>query len=452
MERALRYVEEKREECLNELIRLLSIPSISAKGIGVNECAELVYSMLEKVGFKVDLYPFKDGYPVVYGELMVGAEKTIIFYNHYDIQPVDPLEEWETDPFKPIIKDGKIIARGVADNKGNIVSRLKAVESYLKAYGNLPVNIKWVIEGEEEIGSIHLLEFIKKYKDKLVGEGIIWESGGRDSKGYPHLSFGCKGLIYLEIISKKGERDLHSAFASIVENPVWYLISALNTLKDAKNDKILIPGFYDDILEPSSEEIELLEKYPIEEEELKKELGIDNFICGLTGIELYKKLLYSPTCNICGIYAGYTGEGSKTVLPYFAKTKLDFRLVPNQRAKELFEKIKSYLEEKGFKDLEIIPYGLEDPAQTPVNTPLKEVIEKSAEKILGVKPKLTPRMYGTGPMALFYNELKLPIVEGVGCGYLGSRVHAPNENCFVEDYFRTIKWIIGIIDEYREEG
>lgn len=449
MEKALKYAKENREKYISDLIEILSYPSISAKGIGIKECAKALSEMLEEVGFKVELFTSKDGYPIIFGELITGAEKTIIFYNHYDVQPVEPLEEWENDPFRPIIKDEKIIARGVSDNKGNIISRLKAIESYLKAYGDLPVNIKWVIEGEEEIGSIHLSEFIKEYKERLKGEGIIWESGGRDSKGYPKLSFGCKGIIYIEIISKKGEKDLHSAYASISENPVWYLISVLNTLKDIENDKVLIPGFYDDVLEPTPEEWELLEKYPLEEDELKKNLGINKFIHNLSGKELYKKFLYSPTCNICGIYSGYIGEGSKTVLPRYARVKIDFRLVPNQKAEVLFEKIKNYLKEKGFEDLEIVAYGLEDPVQTPINNSLREVVEKSAEKIFGKEPKLSPRMAGTGPMALFYNELRIPIVEGVGCGHPGSQVHAPNENCFLEDYFRTIYWIIGIIDEYR---
>ncbi|MCX7846361.1 MAG: M20/M25/M40 family metallo-hydrolase [Dictyoglomaceae bacterium] len=449
MERALKYAKEKREKHISDLIEILSYPSISAKRIGIKECAKVLSEMLKEVGFKVELYTTKDSYPVIYGELMTGAEKTFIFYNHYDVQPVEPLEEWENDPFKPIIKDGRIIARGVADNKGNIMSRLKAIESYLKTYGDLPVNIKWVIEGEEEIGSINLSEFIKEYREKLKGEGIIWESGGRDSKGYPKLSFGCKGIIYIELVSKKRERDLHSAYASIVENPVWNLISALNALKDIEKDEILIPGFYDDVLEPSPEEWELLEKYPLEEEDLKESLGVSKFIHNLSGKELYKRLLYSPTCNICGIYSGYIGEGSKTVLPKYAKAKIDFRLVPNQKAEVLFEKIKNYLKEKGFEDLEIIAHGLEDPVQTPINNPLREAIERSAEKILGVKPKLSPRMSGTGPMALFYNELKIPIIEGVGCGHSGSNVHAPNENCLLEDYFRTIDWVIGILDEYR---
>lgn len=448
MEKALKYAKENRDTHISDLIEILSYPSISTKGIGIKECAKVLSTMLEEVGFRVELYPQNTDYPVIYGELITGAKKTIIFYNHYDVQPVDPLEEWESDPFKPLIKDGRIIGRGVADNKGNIISRLKAIESYLKAYGDLPVNIKWIIEGEEEIGSKNLSEFIKNYKEKLKGEGIIWESGGRDSKGYPKLSFGCKGIIYLEIISKKGEKDLHSAYASIIENPVWYLISALNTLKDIERDEILIPGFYEDVLEPSPEELELLEKYPLEED-LKESLGVNSFIYNLSGIELYKRLLYSPTCNVCGIYSGYTEEGSKTVLPKYAKVKIDFRLVPNQKAEILFKKLKNYLREKGFEDLEIITYGLEDPVQTHINSPLRKVIEESAEKIFKLKPKISPRMSGTGPMALFYNELKLPIIEGVGCGHPGSQVHAPNENCFLEDYFRTINWVIGIIDEYK---
>lgn len=445
MEKALEYANLHREKHLNDLFKLLAQPSVSAQKWGIEECANLLSTQLKEVGFQVDIFPLSNGYPVVYGELMVGAPLTLIFYNHYDVQPVEPLNEWHSDPFKPEIREGKIYARGVSDNKGNIMSRLKGVESYLKGEGSLPVNIKWVIEGEEEIGSTCLREFIEAYKDKLEGVGIIWESGGKDSQGKPVISFGCKGILYAELIARKAERDLHSAYAAVVESPVWHLIEALRCLKDVSSDKILIPGFYDEVKEPTPEELALMVKYPLEEDELKKSMGIKEFIGGLTGLELHKKLLYEPTCNICGIISGYTGPGSKTVLPKEASAKIDFRLVPNQKVEELFIKMKKHLLDHGFGDIEVIPHGLEDPAQGPINSLLKEVVEKTAYETWKVEPILRPRMAGTGPMAMFYEKLPLPMMDGVGVAHHLSSVHAPNENCYEEDYYKTIDWVIRII-------
>lgn len=447
MNKALTYAEKNKDRHLIELFKLLSQPSISASGEGINKCADLLTGLLINTGFKVSLHSYTGSPPVIYAEFMVGAPKTIIFYNHYDVQPVDPLEEWKSPPFKPEIREGKIFARGIADNKGNIMSRLLAVESYLQGSGTLPVNVKWVLEGEEEIGSLHLEEFVRENQELLQGEGIIWESGSRDARGRPVISFGCKGILYAELIARNARRDLHSAYASIVENPAWRLLEALSCLKDVSNDKILIPDFYDDVLPPTSEELEMLDRYPFEEESFKEEMGIANFLGSLSGLELKKKLLYESTCNICGIISGYSGPGSKTVLPHKAEAKIDFRLVPNQKAQELFEKMKKHLVNNGFGDIEIIPYGLEDPAQTPVESRLKEVVVDTARDIWGVDPLLSPRMAGTGPMAVFSNHLKLPIVEGIGVGNFGSAVHAPNENCLVEDYFKVVNWVIKILQD-----
>lgn len=447
MDKALAYAEKNRDRHLTDLFKLLSQPSISALGDGIKDCADLLTDLLINTGFKVSLHSFAGSPPVIYAEFMVGALKTIIFYNHYDVQPVDPLAEWKSPPFKPEIREGKIFARGIADNKGNIMSRLLAVESYLQGTGTIPVNIKWVLEGEEEIGSLHLEEFVREQRELLQGEGIIWESGSRDARGRPVISFGCKGILYAELIARNARRDLHSAYASIVENPAWRLLEALSCLKDVSTDKILIPGFYDEVLPPTPEELVMLDRYPFEEESFKEEMGIANFLGSLSGLELKKKLLYEPTCNICGIVSGYSGPGSKTVLPHKAEAKIDFRLVPNQKAQDLFEKMKTHLASSGFGDIEVIPYGLEDPAQTPIESRLKDVVVDTARDIWGVNPLLSPRMAGTGPMAVFSNHLKLPIVEGIGVGNFGSAVHAPNENCLVEDYFKVVNWVIKILQD-----
>ncbi|MBT9145194.1 MAG: Succinyl-diaminopimelate desuccinylase [candidate division WS2 bacterium] len=445
MNKALVYAEKNKERHLINLFKLLSQPSVSASGEGIYDCADLLADLLINTGFKVFMHSYAGSPPVIYAELMVGAPKTIIFYNHYDVQPVDPLSEWKSPPFKPEIREGKIFARGIADNKGNIMSRLLAVESYFQGTGTLPVNVKWVLEGEEEIGSSHLEQFVADKKEVLQGEGIIWESGSRDARGRPIISFGCKGILYAELIARNARRDLHSAYASIVDNPAWHLLKTLGCLKEVSDDRILIPGFYDEVLPPNSEELEMLDKYPFEEETFKQEMGIAKFLGNLSGLELKKKLLYEPTCNICGIASGYSGPGSKTVLPHKAEAKIDFRLVPNQKAQGLFEKMKTHLTNSGFGDIEVIPYGLEDPAQTPVESGLKEVVVDTARDIWGVDPLLSPRMAGTGPMAVFSKHLNLPIVEGIGVGNFSSAVHAPNENCLVEDYFKVVNWVIKIL-------
>ncbi|HEY8393892.1 MAG TPA: M20/M25/M40 family metallo-hydrolase [Thermaerobacter sp.] len=448
MRGALAYLKANRDRMLDDLRTLLRQPSVAAQGLGMEQCAELVRQMLADVGAQVELVPLAGGYPVVYGEIDAGAPRTLLFYNHYDVQPPEPLAEWVVDPFAAEIREGRIIARGVADNKGNLMTRIKAVEAWLRGEGRLPVNVKFVIEGEEEIGSVHLDQFMDRFAGRLAADGVVWESGGKDARGRPVIAAGCKGILYVELVARAANQDLHSSVAAIVPNPAWRLVQALGTLKDVATDRVLIEGFYDDVRPPTPVERELLERYPLDEEDMLRSWGLDAFLHGLRGVALQEKLLYEPTCTICGLVSGYTGPGTKTVLPREARAKLDFRLVPDQRADDILRKLRAHLDRHGFADLEVIVLGPEDPAQTDLSHPLVGVCLETAREVYGGEPVLRPRMAGTGPMYLFHRAGLTATVDGVGIGHHGSRVHAPNENVYVDDYYRGIEHVIRILDRF----
>ncbi|MEM0058514.1 MAG: M20/M25/M40 family metallo-hydrolase [Candidatus Bathyarchaeia archaeon] len=372
--------------------------------------------------------------------------KTLLFYNHYDVQPPEPLEEWKYDPFSGKVADGKVYGRGAVDNKGNLVSRLKAIQAYMETAGSVPVNIKFVVEGEEEIGSPNLEPIIKKHRRLFSADAALWEFGGTDRHGRPHLYLGLKGVLSVELRAKCALKDVHSANAPLIPNAAWRLVWALSTLKD-KNEKILIEGFYDGVQPPSDEEIGCLKNIPFEEKELKEELGLKQFLRGLSGFEALKALLFQPTCTINGLLSGYTGKGSKTVLPREAMVKLDFRLVPNQKPNEILRKLKRHLEVQGFSDIEIVQYGSTEPVKTPVSDPFVGLVAKTAEKVYGNKAVIYPLSAGSGPMHLFRNLLGFPVVSA-GCGHPESNTHAPNENLRIESFIKGVKFIAALIDDF----
>ena len=447
MERIYSYIDENSERFVKELIELVRKPSVAATGEGIKECAEALKELMEKIGLDVKVIPEKDGNPVIYGEIKSEkSNKTLLFYDHYDVQPPDPIEEWESPPFSGEIRNGKIYGRGTSDNKGNLVSRLMAVEAFLKVVGEVPANIKFVVEGEEEIGSPHLAPVIKEYADLFSADACIWEFGGINRRGNPCLYLGLKGVLSVELRAKGAKIDVHSANAPIIPNPAWRLVWALNNIKNEK-DEILIEGFYENVEEPSSEEIECLKEIPFEEEEIKRELGLKEFFHGLTGLEALKALLFNPTCTINGIHSGYGGAGSKTVLPCKAFAKLDFRLVPRQMPDEIFEKLKIHLRNRGFEDIEIIKYGSTEPARTPINHPFVRLVASVAEKVYGKKAVIYPTSAGSGPMHLFRNWLNIPVVSA-GCSYPEARGHAPNENLPINLFIKGVKFMATLINDF----
>lgn len=441
------YVDAHSQEFIGDLVRLVKQPSVSAKGEGMQECAEMVEKMMREVGLSTRIIPEEEGNPVVYGEIKSEtSKKTLLFYNHYDVQPPEPLEEWICDPFSGEIREGKIYGRGVSDNKGNIVSRLKVVQTFLETMGTVPVNIKFVIEGEEEIGSPHLPPVIQKHKNLFSANAAIWEFGGTDRKGRPDVYLGLKGVLSVELRAKGANRDVHSANAPLVPNPAWRLAWALNTLKNEK-DEILIDGFYDNVETPSDEEIECLKTIRYEEEEEKKELGLKEYLHDVSGLDVPKALLYQPTCTINGFLTGYTDVGSKTVLPNKAMAKLDFRLVPRQMPDEIFDKLVRHLKNRGFGDIEVINHGSTEPVKTPITDRFVQTVIKTAEKVYNKEASIYPTSAASGPMHLFRNRLGYPVVS-VGCSHAESRAHAPNENITVEGFIKGTKFITTLVHEF----
>jgi len=447
LDKVYEYVDVHSNDFVADLIKLVKQPSVSAKGEGIEECAELVEAMMREIGLSTEILRGEKGNPVVYGEVKSEKPgKTILFYDHYDVQPPEPLEKWMCKPFSGKIINGKVYGRGASDNKGNFISRLKAVQTLLEVKGDVPVNIKFFVEGEEEIGSPNLEPIITKYRDVFSADAAIWEFGGTDRRGRPNLYLGLKGVLSVELRATGASRDVHSANAPLIPNPAWRLLWALNLLKD-NEENILIKGFYESVLPPSSEEMRCLEDIPFEDEEFKKELSLKEFLQNKSGLEALEALLYQPTCTINGYITGYTGKGSKTVLPHEASAKLDFRLVPKQNPTEIFQKLVRHLESHSFGDIEIIKHGSTEPTRTPIDDPFVKLVAKTAENVYGKKAVIYPTSAGSGPMHLFRNFLGYPVVSA-GCSHPEANTHAPNENLRIESFIRGTKFIATLISDF----
>jgi len=273
-----------------------------------------------------------------------------MFYNHYDVQPAEPFELWHDPPFSGTVKGNKIFGRGSTDDKGELVTRIKAVESFLKTHSDVPCNVKFVIEGEEETGSAHIEHYLKKFKNKFSCDGVIWEFGYVDSKDRPIVGLGMKGLLFVELSIKESKRDAHSSLAVLIKNPAWRLIEAIYTLRDS-HGKILIKDWYKDVKSLSKNDLELIDKEPFDESSFKKEFGIKEFVGNKKGLSAKKALVGESTCNIAGIVSGYNGEGAKTVLPCEALAKIDFRLVPEMDPKKQVMRLKKHLKSHGFFEI-----------------------------------------------------------------------------------------------------
>ena len=439
MEAFYEYIDHNADRFIQDLKKLCSQPSVAAQGVGLRETAHLVMDMLGGIGADARLIETDGAPPVVYGEIGQGS-RTLLVYDHYDVQPPEPLDQWESPPFSPEIREGFLFCRGVADNKGDLVSRLQAIEALQTTMGDLPLKIKFVFEGEEEVGSPHLAQFVDENKELLLGaDGCLWEGGRTDMSGRPELYLGLKGILYVELRARGASRDMHSSYAPLVPNPAWRLVWALNTLKD-EEDRITVDGLMDHVAQPPADELELLDRIPFEGDKIKEDLGIPEFLGGERGTDAMRKLLYSPTCTICGMVAGYTGEGSKTVLPSEARVKIDFRLVPDLEPGLVLDLLRKHLDRRGFDDVDIVSMSGEHPAKSPFEAPVAQAAIQAARAVYGQDPVVYPLMAGSGPMYPLSAALGIPAVSGMGVGHAKSRIHAPNENIRLEDYFRAVKF------------
>jgi acetylornithine deacetylase/succinyl-diaminopimelate desuccinylase-like protein len=441
------YLHNNLDSSLDELGELCKIPTISALNLNLIEGAEYVGSLLEKRGFTVEIHP-THGAPIVYAERKGRSNKTLLFYNHYDVQPPEPLELWISPPFEPVVRDGKLFARGVSDDKGHILSRLFAIDAILDSEGELPCHVKFVIEGEEETSSENVSDFVITYKDKLASDACIWEFGSVDHEGIPQQVLGLRGICYVELSVETASTDTHSGLGgTIFPNSAWRLVWALNTLKD-QEERIRIPGFYDQVKKPSQRDREFFAKLPDPSEDYKSRYGVKSFLKGVKrGVDLHIQEVFEPSCTICGLTSGYQGPGSKTVLPAKASAKVDFRLIPDQTPEDILEKLRKHLDQEGFEDVEIKYLGGEAPGRTNPDDPFVKTVVDTAKEIYGVPMAIVPMVGGSGPNHVFLEELKIPIVTA-GIGYPGSKAHAPNENIVIDHYLKGAKHITRILNEF----
>ncbi len=441
------FLESNLELSLSELKRFCAQPSVAAQNLGMDETARMTVSMLEKRGFSSTIFPTA-GFPVVVAERKGQLDKTLLFYNHYDVQPAEPLDLWTSPPFDPQERDGKIYARGISDDKGHFTSRLFAIDALLEEAGDLPCNIKFILEGEEEIGSVHLPDFIKKHQDLLQADACIWEFGGVDHRDVPMQYLGLRGICYVELSVTTAQMDVHSGLGgSIFPNAAWRLVWALNSLKD-QNEKILLPGFYDDIVPPTARDIEMLASLPAVADEYLSRYGIHHFLHDYPDeTALRVASVFEPTCTICGLTSGYQEQGSKTVLPARASAKVDFRLVPDQKPKKVLTQLREHLDRNGFPDIEIEFMGGEPAARTDPDHPFVDLVVGTSADAYGQRMELVPIVGGSGPNYEFIHTLDLPVVT-TGIGYPGSNAHAPDENIRIDLYLKGAKHVARIIQAF----
>ncbi len=450
MELTQSYINDKKDKFLNELIDLLKIPSVSADpqfAKEVHRTAASVAQHLRDAGAdKVEVCETK-GYPIVYGEKMIDRKlPTVLVYGHYDVQPADPLELWTSPPFDPVVKkteihpEGAIFARGACDDKGQMFMHIKAFEAMMHA-NELPCNVRFMIEGEEEVGSEHLSDFVKANHARLQNDIILISDTGMLANDIPSITTGLRGLSYVEVSVTGPNRDLHSGlYGGAVANPINILADMIASLHD-ENQHISIPGFYDDVVELSTEERAEMAKAPFSEEAYKKALDIDA-VYGEKGYTTMERNSIRPTLDVNGIWGGYTGEGAKTVIASQAFAKISMRLVPNQDPNKITKLFKEHFESiapAGVR-VKVTPHHGGEPAVTPIDSAGYEAASKAYEKTFGKKP-IPVRSGGSIPIvAMFEKELNSKTVM-MGFGLDSDAIHSPNEHYGLFNFYRGIETI-----------
>ncbi len=454
MQDIFRYIDDHLNESIAALVELCRLPTVSAQKSAIDETAAHVERLLQELGFETKVLPKPGGsgaeggggHPVVYAEARGASPKTLLFYDHYDVQPAEPLELWTTPPFQPALRDGKLYGRGVSDNKGNIAARLAAIRAWRDVRGELPCSVKFCIEGDEEIGSPRMEEFIAENRSLLTADACIWEGGGVTWEGLPQITLGVKGLLYIELEVTTISRDAHSSYGTVLPNAAWRLAWTLSSIK-GPDERILIDGFYDAVRPPTPAERAAIEAMPLEDAETLKTYGVTQAVTGVRGRDYLLRHLLEPTATIDGLSSGYEGEGPKTVLPARAMAKMDFRLVPDQDPDDILAKLRRHLDRHGFGDVQVRTLGGEHPARTPVTDPFVAVMREAVREVYGADPVIVPTMAGTGPLYPFIQTLGLPTGD-CGIGYPDAAIHAPNENIRLEDFRKGAKAIAAVLGRF----
>lgn len=444
LNRVLAACDAGRERDLADLFRLIAQPSISAQNVGVVECAGLVRQLLVSAGLDARLYQ-TTGHPMVYGErCQAPGQPTVLIYGHYDVQPPDPLDAWVTPPFEPTVRDGRIWGRGVGDNKGQFFAQIAGIRAWIETIGELPINIKVIVEGEEEVGSPHLDSFVAAHRDLLAADLVYTSDGPVFDTAYPIVVFGVRGLLYIELTARGARHDLHSGnWGGIAPNPAWTLVRLLNTMVDPEN-VIQIAGFHDEIARPSPAMRRAMDRIPLDLANVLAQLGIEH-LPPPADLSYFDRLMTRPTFNIAGFTSGYGGKGSKTVLPASATVKIDMRLVPNQRPDDIFRTVVDHITRHA-PDVEMQRLGSMEPSNTPLDHPLAEPVRRAVERGFGRAPIDIPLLGGSLPDRVWTRTLGVPSFL-VPYANPDEDNHAPNENLEVDRFYRGVRTVAALLAE-----
>ena len=424
------YLKKNEKKRMSDLFEFLRYPSVSAKPEhkkDMGACAGWLADHLKKIGFKAKVYPTK-GHPLVYAEYMVDKKApTVLYYGHYDVQPPEPLNLWKTEPFKPVIRSGYIYARGATDDKGQTFAQIKGLEAVIKTTGTLPINVKFLVEGEEEVASENLPAFIKKNKKLLKADVAVVSDTAQFSKSLPAVTFGLRGLAFVEVFVYGPSRDLHSgSFGGAVANPVNVLSWMIGQLHD-KNGKIAIPGFYADVRKMSAWERKQFKRLPYSAKQYMKTLGVPA-LQGEKGFSTYERTWVRPTCDVNGITGGYQGEGAKTIIPSMASAKITMRLVPKQDPKDICNKIEKYLLKIAPKSVrvKVVKHGGAPGVNVPTDGPWLDAAGRAIKKGFGKAPVFM-KEGGSIPIVGDFKTLLGVDTLLIGFGQHDDNVHSPNE-------------------------
>ena len=446
-----KYVDRHARSFTERLQAMCRMPSVASRGTGMRAMADTVAQLMQRAGAGTMPFTMGSGYPIIYGECGASSRKYLV-YGHYDVTSVGHLTDWTYGPFAATIVDDKLYARGASNSKGDLIARLAAVEAYQKTWGKLPVCLRFVVEGEDELGSPSLRRFVAEHGEMLEAEGCIWDEGFKDTMERPMISLGFKGISFVALHVHGARTDLHSKWGAIVPNPAWRLVQALATITSPKG-VITIDGFSSHIAPITTEDAESLNTVELDEAALKREFRIGHWLRGLKGRALAKEHIFGATCTICGIQTGHTEAGPKTVLPSTAMARLDFRLVPDLTPEIVLGLLRKHLDVRGFQDVEIVELASSPFAKSSVNSTVARAAIESAKDVYNAAPVVYPLDPSSGPVGAVcgVNSPATPVVS-FGTSHAGSNPHGPDENIRIDDFLQSIKYFGRIIHYLGHDG
>ncbi|MBM6581897.1 M20/M25/M40 family metallo-hydrolase [Microvirga sp. BT689] len=442
------YIDRNADEAIADLQELVRQPSISAQNVGLRDCAELVQRQMLRDGLDAQLHELDGGPPVIFGHMTTDTSaKTMLCYSHYDVQPPEPIEAWSHGgPWSGAVVDNVLYGRGATDNKSGVLAFNKAAKAFLIVRGRLPVNLKFIIEGEEEIGSIHLGPWVECNKALLEADGMHCLDGSVDTATLlPDVDLGLKSVLFVELVARGAKSDVHSLNFPLLPSPAWDLVRALGTIMDDQR-RILIEDWYEGLYELEDEDEEQLRAKAarVDLDALRREWGIDRFALGRDGIDAIRARTYEPTANIQGLVAGYTGPGMKTIVPNEARAKLDFRLIPNIDPAKAVERLRRHLSKHGFGHIEVIAReSAEPPYKISVKEDMSQAVIAAAHRVWGEAPIVN----GVSAEGTILRHVWIPCVL-TGFANPGANLHAPDENIRIDNYIRGIKYAAAIMEEF----